>query len=72
MAVSDTRRSGESMVRVELGYCPRCGTLRAYLTGEAAEFCEACVQFLTWIRSGCERPRRRCPRRPDAPKGSRT
>lgn len=72
MAVSDANKSGESMVRVELGYCPRCGALRAHPTGAAAEVCEACVQFLAWIRSGCERPLRRRPRRPDAPKGSRT
>jgi hypothetical protein len=72
MAVSDARRSGESMVRVELGYCPRCGTLRAYFAGDAAEFCEACVQFLAWVRSGCTRPRRRSPRRPDTPKEGRT
>jgi hypothetical protein len=60
------------MVRVELGYCPRCGTLRAYLAGDAAEVCKACVQFWAWIRSGCERPSRRRPRRPDAPKGRQT
>ncbi len=72
MAVSDAVRSERSMVRVELGYCPRCGTLRAHDAGAAAEVCEACVRFLAWVRSGCKRPRRRSPRRPDAPKGDRT
>jgi hypothetical protein len=72
MAVSDASRSGESMVRVELGYCPRCGTLRAHPAGIAADVCETCERFLVWVRSGCKRPRRRSPRRPDAPKGDRT
>ena len=70
MAVGDANRSEESMVHVELGYCPRCGTLRAHAAGAAAEVCEACVRFLAWIRSGCQRPLRRRPRRPEAPKGN--
>jgi hypothetical protein len=80
MAMNGVQDSEISMVRVELGYCPRCGTLRAYPAGAAAEDCKACVRFLAWIRSGCERPPRRRPRHAEAPtrpeltrgKGSRT
>jgi hypothetical protein len=58
-----------SLVRVEIGYCPRCGTLRAYPAGAAAEFCEACLRILEWMHSGWKRPRRRSARRPAASRG---
>jgi hypothetical protein len=59
------------MVRVELGYCPRCGTLRAHLVGASEKFCEACEKISAWIRTGCERPPRRRPRRSPSSGGGR-
>ncbi len=65
-------RSHELMQRVELNYCPRCGTLRASPAGAAAEVCEKCVAMMEWIHSGCRRPKRRSPRRLNPPQGDRT
>ena len=63
MAIGDTHRARDGMLRVELSYCPRCGTLRASPAAAAAEVCEKCVAMMEWIHSGCRRPRRRSPRR---------
>ncbi len=75
MTINGTQAPEIPMVRVELGYCPRCGTLRAYPAGAAAEVCPACVRILEWIHSGWARPRsagRRRVRRPDASRGGRS
>lgn len=72
MAINGTHTPEIPMVRVELGYCPRCGTLRAYPAGAAAEVCSACVRILEWINSGWERPLRRRARRLDASRGGRS
>lgn len=72
MANNSTFKPETSMVRVELGYCPRCGTLRAHVAGAAAEVCAACERIFQWIRTGYERPLRRRRRRRDAARGGRT
>ena len=72
MANNNTFKPETSMVRVELGYCPRCGMLRAHLAGAAAEVCETCERIFQWISTGCERPLRRRRRRRDALQGGRT
>ena len=71
MANNSRDEQANSTVRVELGYCPRCGTLRAHLAGAAAEVCEACERILEWIRAGGERPLRRRRQRSRIAKGDR-
>jgi hypothetical protein len=71
MAMNGSQNQESLMVRVELGYCPRCGSLRARPAGAAEEFCTACLEFLAWVRSGCKRPLRRSARRPEATNGGR-
>lgn len=58
-----------SLVRVEIGYCPRCGTLRAFPVGAAAEFCEACMRILEWMHTEWKRPRHRRKRRAAGSRG---
>lgn len=35
--------------RLELGYCPRCGSLRVFRPGAADEVCSMCAHVLDWI-----------------------
>ena len=72
MEMNGAHKSEPSMAPVELGYCPRCGTLRVFAAGASAELCSACSKTLEWIRSGLHRPRRGRPRRLCAAKGGRT
>jgi hypothetical protein len=72
MTMKATQNPEASMVRVELSYCPRCGTLRAHSEGADDEVCAACVRFLAWVRTGCARPMRRRPRRPEKTEGGQT
>ena len=71
METNGAHKSESSLAQVELGYCPRCGTLRVFVAGAAAELCPACCKTLEWIRSGLSRPRRGRPRRVCAKKGGR-
>jgi hypothetical protein len=59
------------LVRVELSYCPRCGTLRAESANASREFCPACVRFLEWVRTGGLRLTRGRPRRENKSSGGR-
>jgi hypothetical protein len=46
----EAKTAGEAEVRrVELGYCPRCGTLRAGSGEELQAVCSHCVRVLQWI-----------------------
>lgn len=72
MTIHDTHRCETPMLRVELGYCPRCGTLRAVPAGAATNVCTACLKIFEWINSGWERPGRRRSRRVNASKGGRS
>ena len=71
MTMKVSRQEEVSLVPVELSYCPRCGTLRAQSASASREICAACVRFLEWVRTGCQRPRRRSPRRKPAGSGGR-
>ena len=72
MTTGATEKPNTAMVRVELSYCPRCGTLRALTEGSAAEDCAVCVRCLAWVRAGCKRPRRRSPRPSESTKGDQS
>ena len=57
-------RRQEEFVRVELGYCPRCGKLRFFFAGGSEEFCSDCRAGLRWLRgreAGGERAGRKHP-----------
>lgn len=57
-----------ALLRLALGYCPRCGTLRAYLVGANADVCATCVRVLNWLKSTQSwRPRRGRPPDGDKP-----
>jgi hypothetical protein len=46
------------LTRVELSYCPRCGTLRVCPAGANADVCEVCVRVLQWLHATQRAPRR--------------
>jgi hypothetical protein len=38
--------------RMELGYCPRCGTLHVRPAESGRELCAACARTLLWLYEG--------------------
>lgn len=38
-----------AVIRMELSYCPRCGSLRIHPAGTTRNVCAACVRALAWL-----------------------
>jgi hypothetical protein len=41
--------AAEEYIRVDFGYCPRCGCLRFFVAKQTAQLCGECLRTLDWI-----------------------
>ena len=41
--------AAEEYIRVDFGYCPRCGCLRFFVAKQTAQLCGECLRTLEWI-----------------------